>query len=319
MTEQRRGNVVTIGETMGLAFNARLGSLMHDRSFDLSFGGAESNVAIGLSRLGVSATWVSRLGQDSVGDLIRRELRAEGVHVVAEVDSSAPTGFMLKERRSIDRTNVMFYRRGSAASAMGSADIAAAPIAGAELLHLTGIFPALSESTRIATFSAIELAVAGDVPVSFDLNFRSKLWSDQAASSVFRQIVPSCAVVFAGVDEARLLFPDLDKASDLAHALVDLGCRDAVIKEGSEGCTAFIDGQDYQTPARRVDVVDTVGAGDAFVAGYIAALVKGKRPEERLDLAVTTGALACLVPGDWEGAPRSAELLYIDDTEGVSR
>ncbi|WP_404444771.1 sugar kinase [Microbacterium marinum] len=310
---------MTIGETMGLATSARVGSLMHDRSFDLSFGGAESNVAVGLSRLGISATWVSRLGEDSIGDLIRRELRAEGVRVVAETDRLAPTGFMLKERRSAERTNVMFYRRGSAASTMGVREVAAAPIEDAALLHLTGIFPALSESTRQATFSAIERAGNADVPVSFDLNFRSKLWSADTASAVFRQIVPSCSVVFAGVEEAQLLFPDLDAASDLAHALVDLGCQEAVIKQGSDGCTAFIDGQDYRVPARRVHVVDTVGAGDAFVAGYLSEWVTGQGPEQRLALAVITGALACSVAGDWEGAPRAAELLSIDDTEGVSR
>lgn len=316
---EHRGEVVTIGETMAMATSTRAGSLLHERSFDLSFGGAESNVAIGLSRLGIPATWVSRLGADTLGDLIRRELRAEGVRVFADADAVAPTGFMLKERRSADRTNVMFYRRGSAASMMGPRDIDAAPIAAAALLHLTGIFPALSESTREATFSAVERGSAEGVPVSFDLNYRSKLWSADMAASVFREIVPSCAVVFAGVEEAQLLFPDLDEASDLAHALVDLGCQDAVIKQGSEGCTAFINGQEYHAPARPVHVVDTVGAGDAFVAGYLSELVRGKEPQERLARAVTTGALACTVPGDWEGAPRAAELLSVDDAEGVSR
>lgn len=317
--DEQIGRVVTIGESMGLATSTGLGSLLHSRSFGLSFGGAESNVAIGLQRLGVPTTWVSRLGQDSIGELIRRELRAEGVDVVADADPLAPTGFMLKERHSIERTNVMFYRRDSAASTMGPGDIAAAPISGAAMLHLTGIFPALSASTRLATSAAIERATADSVPISFDLNFRSKLWSAETAATVFRQIIPSCAVVFAGVEEAQLLFPDLHSASDLAHALVDLGCADAVIKQGGEGCTAYIDGQDHQAPARRVQVVDTVGAGDAFVAGYLAETVKGHGPQSRLALAVTTGALACAVPGDWEGAPRTAELGYLDDTEGVSR
>ena len=313
------GPVVTFGEAMGLATSAHVGSLLHERVLGLSFGGAEANVAIGLSRLGVSSVWMSRLGDDSLARLIHRELSAENVAVIARTDGYAPTGLMLKERLGGDRTNVFFYRAGSAASRMTPDDLDTHAIRGARLLHLTGIVPALSVSARETTERAVHIATEAGVPISFDLNYRAKLWDRDDAARVFRSLVPVSEVVFAGEDEARILFPDVGPPADLARALVGLGCRRAVIKQGADGCTALIDGEIFRVPAVVVKPVDTVGAGDAFVAGYLSQFVTGAGPLECLERAVVTGAMACLVAGDWEGAPFLAEIGDLEREDPVSR
>ncbi|WP_209326408.1 sugar kinase [Brevibacterium renqingii] len=313
------GAVVTFGEAMGLAMSSQVGSILHERTLGLSFGGAEANVAIGLSRLGVPTVWISRLGDDSLGRLIRRELSAENVSVDARVEANAPTGFMLKERLSGNRTNVFFYRTGSAASRLTPNDLDAGSIRSAALLHLTGIVPALSVSAREATEHAVDLAVESGTPISIDLNYRSKLWKPHEAAEVFRSLVPRGDVVFAGEDEARILFPEIESPEALARALVELGCKDAIIKQGADGCTAIIDGEVLRVPAVPVKPVDTVGAGDAFVAGYLSLLVAGASPRQRLERAVLTGAMACLVHGDWEGSPYLSEINDLNRIDPVER
>lgn len=317
--EPPRGRVLTFGESLGLAVNSHIGSFLHEKQLDLRFGGAETNVSIGLRRLGIPATWISRLGDDTIGQLIRRELAAEGVDAVTKLDPDAPTGFMLKERLTFSRSNVSYYRKGSAASKIERDDIPEGMIRDAAIVHLTGITPALSESAWDATFHVAHIANALNIPVSFDLNFRSKLWAENHAAQTFRELIPLSSVVFAGLEEARLLFPYLHDATDLADALVDLGCKDAVIKQGPDGCTALIDGQHFLVPAVPIAAIDTVGAGDAFVAGYLAQELRGGNPEERLRLAVMTGAHACLSNGDWEGALREDEIGSLESRETVSR
>lgn len=315
----RPGRVVTFGETMGLATSTRVGSLIHERNFELSFGGAESNVAIALSRLDVPVTWISRLGRDSLGRLILRELAAEGVDVEVEVDPDAPTGFMLKERRTPFATDVTYFRTGSAASKLAPADVCTATVEQSALLHVTGITPALSASASEATRAAVELARSSGVTVSFDLNYRTKLWSPTAAAAAFRSLVASSDVVFAGVEEAQLLFPTLDEPAELAAALVEAGATDAIIKQGADGCTAVIDGVDWRQPAVPVSVVDAVGAGDAFVAGYLSALLHGTDSAQRLRTAAATGAFACLASGDWQGSPTRDDLATFERSDSVAR
>lgn len=146
--------VVTVGETMALLRTRDIGSLRHVSEMVLGIGGAESNVAIGLRRLGVDVGWLGRVGDDALGERVTREIRAEGVDVVGIVDADAPTGLMLKERPSPSSTAVFYYRAGSAGSRMRPEDVPAGWIEDAELLHVTGITALLSESARSACWPA---------------------------------------------------------------------------------------------------------------------------------------------------------------------
>lgn len=312
--------LVTLGETLGLLVAEDVGPLSLTRGMRLSMGGAESNVAIGVSRLGVAATWIGRLGRDPIGDLIERNLLAERVRALVHRDD-APTALMLRERRTGSVQNVTYYRHGSAGSHLQPADVPAGIVEGAGVLHLTGITPALGEGPAAAVREALGRARAAGVPVSVDLNYRSRLWDAATAAPVFRELAAGADMLFAGDDEARIAL-EVDGATGpekLAAALAELGPREVMIKCGRRGATALIDGRSVDVPAVPVHAVDSVGAGDAFVAGYLACRLAGRDPDEGLRTAAVTGALAVTVPGDWEASPRPHELSLLGAEEDVQR
>jgi 2-dehydro-3-deoxygluconokinase len=318
--------VVTLGESMGLLSSVTPGPLAHASTLQLGMGGSESNVAIGVSRLGVRAVWCGRVGDDAVGRLVAREIRAEGVDVRVVVDAGAPTGLMLKERRTSTSQSVSYYRTGSAGSRLRADDVDAGLVEAATVLHVTGITPALSESAAHAVRSVVDRARAAGVVVSFDVNYRSALWSEAEASRVCRDIVARCDVVFAGEDEAAMLVGPAGEAGDeeaaaveLARRLTALGPSQAVVKRGASGAVAVVDGAVLQRPGIPLVAHDTVGAGDAFVAGWLAETALGRDPERRMTTAVAAGAFACLAAGDWEGLPRRAELALLEERDPVRR
>lgn len=311
-------SVVCIGETMALFRASQVGPLIHSRGYELAIGGAESNVAVALRRLGVDVVWAGRLGGDTLGDLIVHELRGEGVLVHAARDRDAPTGMMLKERRTDDLTRVTYYRRDSAGSRLSVSDLPLDLIAGAQILHVTGITPALSASAREAVIEAVRFARGAGTLVSFDVNFRRTLWDVDAASSTLPELIANTDILFAGTEEARILGADGEPAQ-LMSSLADLGPQQVLIKLGKDGCAARIDGKEFGRAAVPIRPVDTVGAGDAFAAGYLAELLADAPPELRLDTANRCGAFACLAPGDWEGLPTRSELSALDAEEGVVR
>lgn len=318
MSEAQVPYVLTFGETMALMRADQTGPLAHASTLSLGIGGSESNVAVGLQRLGVQAVWCGRVGADSLGQLVEREIRAEGIDVRTAVDPSAPTGLMIKERRTPATQRVSYYRAGSAGSRISPDDVGRQLIARASLLHLSGITPALSSQAESTLRYAIGAARDAGVPVSFDLNYRANLWSREAAGRVYRDIIPLADIVFAGDDEAAIAVGDAEP-EELARRIAAMGPGEAVIKLGAEGAVALVNGELFRQAAVAVEAVDTVGAGDAFVAGYLAEYLGGLGPAERLMTAAATGAFACLIPGDWEGFPRRHELALLNAREPVSR
>lgn len=319
MTGDPAPEVLTLGETMALVRASHPGPLMHASEMTLGMGGSESNFAIALRRLGSSVTWVGRIGVDSFGEYIRRELAAEQVDAVIVADSSAPTGLMIKERRTASTQKVWYYRAGSAGSRLSPEDLPLEKIRRARVVHVTGITPALSESAADTVDRAIEVARDAGVIVAFDVNYRASLWSPEVAGVVLRKLAARADIVFASDDEAALVAGPAADATELAHRIAELGPAQVIIKLGARGCVALIDGVEHRTDAIRIDALDTVGAGDGFVAGYISELLVGAKPSARLDTAVRVGAFACLVPGDWEGMPRRSELGLLDVSEPVTR
>jgi 2-dehydro-3-deoxygluconokinase len=241
----------TFGETMGLVAADGIGPLEYARSFSFGIGGAESNVAIGVARLGATATWLGRVGPDATGDLIERRLRSEDVRTLA-IRDEACTGLMVKHRRSGSTLHVDYHRAGSAGSRLSPADIPAAEVRNASILHVTGITPALSDSARSAVFQAVETARSAGVPVSVDVNYRAKLWSRFDAAPVLRDLVSRADLVFAGPAEAALF---VDGSAPL-DGLAALGPAEVIVKDGARGCTALIGGSRFALPALPVQVVD---------------------------------------------------------------
>jgi 2-dehydro-3-deoxygluconokinase len=275
----------------------------------LGFGGSESNVAIGLARLGHSVRWISCLGQDSFGDMIADVLTGEGVEVVAARSFEFPTGLMVKSPSLGDERFVSYYRAGSAAANIDSSTLSIEMISDARLLHITGITPAISNKAHQALEVVLDFAKQSKIQVSLDLNYRPALWSSQSASSTFRELISSVDMVFGDRLELSMLLDNpSSNAEDLLKSIQELGVADVIMKQGSDGAIALVEDQLFSQVAYAVEVIDTVGAGDAFVAGYLSALLDGEGGQQRLERAAFCGAKACLDAGDWEGSPTRAEI-----------
>lgn len=313
-------SVLTFGETMGLVRADDLGSWETVGRALISIGGADSNVAIGLSRLGVDTTWVGRVGDDALGRRVEREIRGESVTTRVVVDATRTTGLMLKERRTPVHSRVTFYRRGSAGSALRPNDITDDEIEASRLVLVNGVTASLSETARETVLSVVMRARSKGVLVAFDVNHRSSLWTHGDPRPLYREIAEASDIVFAGPDEAHLLLGGATMTdAEYAAELIALGPGQAVVKSGAAGAVAREGTRIASAPAVRIVPVDTVGAGDAFVAGYLAALLDGATLSERLSLAVRCGAFACLGPGDWESLPRRADLTLLTSADPVQR
>lgn len=313
-------DVVTIGETM---VSLRTGTpLRMGGDLQMSMAGAESNVAIGLTRLGHTVRWGGRVGNDEVGAYLLRTMRAESVLVdTVAVDADRATGLMLAERRINDLSRVNYYRSNSAGSALGPADAAACLAAAPRLLHVTGITPALSDSAAEAVTEAVRLARAAGALVSVDVNYRSKLWGVDAARASLSALARSADIVIASDDELALIVDGAGTPDGEAAAAAELaasGVRALVIKRGATGASVHSAGQVVHASALAVTVRDTIGAGDAFTAGYLSGVLDGLTEAEALFRGTVTGAFAVAAVGDWEGAPSRAELSLLAAPAGAT-
>jgi 2-dehydro-3-deoxygluconokinase len=298
--------VITAGETMALVVPPSPGRLRHATSLSLSIGGAESNVAIGLARLGIPASWISVLGDDELGELVLHRLRAEGVDTsgVRRI-ADRPTGLYLREEVA-GRLRVYYYRSGSAAATLSPNAFDPSILQGAAFLHLTGITGALSqECAEFLPWAATTARDAG-VRVSYDVNYRSRLWEPSAAQAATEALLPLIDVLFVGHDEANALWGwETDTALE---QLSKIGPSEVILKLGADGCAAMINGEQLISPGFPARQLDPIGAGDAFDAGYLAATLWGWAPEKRLRAANAMGAFCVQNLGDYEGLPNRREL-----------
>ncbi len=313
------GRVVTIGESLGIFMGDAASPLRVGSPARFSFAGAEGNVAIGLARLGHAVSFVSRVGGDDIGRMVVESMRGEGVdveHVV--VDKSAPTALMIRQHRTGDVLTVAYYRAGAAGSRLSRPDLPEDLVRSASVLHLTGITAAVSDTARRTMARALEVAHEAGALVSLDVNHRATLWSAQSAGEALRPMLQHVDLVFGGDDELCLLASGTDV--DESAATILRGHPSTVVrKRGAEGATAYGQFGRIDVPALAVTPVDPVGAGDAFVAGYLSALLDGEDVPGRLARGVECGAFVVSVRGDWEGLPRRAELGMLARSEQVHR
>lgn len=306
-----RYDVVTFGEMMQMFVAAAPGPLEQVASFTKRTAGAETNVAIGLARLGVRVGWASRLGSDSMGRYLLAEMQREGVDCTkVACDAGQRTGFQFKGRVT-DGSDppVEYHRKGSAASHMGPDDVDAAWLRSARHLHATGVFPAISASARAAAQKTLDVMRAAGGTISFDPNLRPSLWA--SAEEMRREInVLACQAdwVLPGLEEGRFLTGE-DTPEAIARFYRERGVKLVAVKLGPEG--AYYDGVQGSGriagfPVR--EVVDTVGAGDGFAVGVISALLEGRSVPEAVRRGAWIGARAVQVLGDTEGLPTRAEL-----------
>jgi 2-dehydro-3-deoxygluconokinase len=314
-------DVLTVGEPLALFVAQQPGDLADVGSFHRFAAGAELNVATGLARLGVRAGYLSKVGDDSFGRFVRRTLDTEGIDArYLLTDAQHSTGFMLKGR-TVDGSDpaIEYHRRGSAASHLGLLDWHALHLDGvfpAQHLHLTGITPALSATTRELVFELARQARAAGASVSFDPNLRPRLWPSQAAmvACVNALAAQTGGTVLPGLAEGRLL-TGLQHPQDIADFYLRRGASQVLVKLGAQGAFfADMHGRSATLVAPVVaQVVDTVGAGDGFAVGVISALLEGLDLAEACARGNAIGARVVQFPGDADGLPTRAQLMNNKD------
>ena len=306
MSAQRDDDVVTtshdpprvlcIGETMVLVAPVEPRPLAEADLLRLHVAGAESTVAQYLKDLGISAAWASRVGDDPLGRRVLESIAESGVDTsLVALDAAAPTGVYFKDPGP-GSTAVHYYRRGSAASRMSAEDLARFRLQTFDVVHVSGITAALSDSCR----DMLETVLAPDRParplVSFDVNYRSRLWSADAAAPVLAELATRADIVFVGQDEAELLW-GADTPPKVRERL--RGHGRIVVKDGPVGATDIRDDDLTFVPSNVVDVVEVIGAGDAFAAGYLAGLLHGLMPEQALAQGHRVAAWTLTSMGDY--------------------
>jgi 2-dehydro-3-deoxygluconokinase len=308
-------DVLTLGETLVSFEPVETGRVEAASAFRRSFGGSESNTAIGLARLGCRVAWMSRVATDPFGEAILRTLRGEGVdvgHVVRTDD--APTGLMVKELRGPNEVRVHYWRRGSAAAGLRPEDVDEALVASCRRVHLTGITLALGPGPRAAVDKVLRCAADHRVPVSFDPNLREKLWSAREAMAAFETVLPRVDDLLVGEAEALRCTGGSDLAAAI-EALHGFGVATVVVKRAARGALASAGGTLVERPADPgVIVVDSVGAGDGFDAGYLFGLLRGLDLAGAVEAGVWVGGQVAAHCGDYQGLPTLAE--YEDHVAG---
>ena len=291
-------------------------------ALNVQIGGSEANVAAACARLGLRTALISALpASHPWADRAVRELGGHGVDCTGVVrPDGARMGLYFLEYAPAPRpVRILYDRRDSAASRLTSGDIDWTLLQGARLLHLSGITPALGENLRAVIRRAVQEANRADVPISFDVNYRSRLWAPKEARDFLVEVLPSARYLFVGADDAETVFELRGAPVDVLGGLRGLAPAATIaLTLGEAGCAA-LDGTTVWTPRRRyaVTVADRVGAGDAFAAGFLWAMLAGRGPQAAVDAGTALAALKCTIWGDIALVSRAEleELMASDNTE----
>ena len=304
--EQQTGrdlDVITFGETMLRLSAPGFSRLEEATTLDVRIGGSESNTAVALARLGLRTAWWSKLPANPLGRRIENEIRRWGVDtsdVVWDETASARAGTYFLDfglpPRGID---VYYDRAQSSASTLAPTNVDDDRIARARLLHLSGITPALSSSCEEAIRHAMQTAKQTGTHISFDINYRAKLWDAEQAKRVLEPLLPHIDLLLTPLADAELLFAITGEGAQVAREMkARYGCGTVVVTLGGGGALACDDAGDWAaSPHTLGQVVDRVGAGDAFNAGVILGYLQNDL-HAGLEYGTAMAALKHTIPGD---------------------
>jgi 2-dehydro-3-deoxygluconokinase len=305
-------DVVTFGEAMIRLSPPHSQRLEQARSLDLNVGGAELNVAVGVTRFGMKSTWVSKLPKNGLGWLIRDRAQEFGVdcsHLVWSDKGRA--GIYFVEFGASPRPSSVLYDRGSSAISMvqpGEIDWAKI-FSGSKHFHLSGITPALSASAAEATAEALKAARKAGCTVSYDLNYRKKLWTPADAKKIQEPMMADVDVLITTEEDTNVVFGIKEKdyetvAEKLAQTfkfkLVAITLReDLSVLRNNWTAIAYKDGKTFKDRKYEVEIIDRVGAGDSFTAGFLYGWIKEKDIQKGVQYGNAFAALKHTVPGDF--------------------
>jgi 2-dehydro-3-deoxygluconokinase len=274
--------------------------------FRLTVAGAEANFAVGLATLGHRVRLVARVGDDALGASVAQGLRATNVDVSCIVDAKAPTGLLVRDLAGQRRSEVFYARTGSAGSRWQAEDVLQLMSPPPRVFYLSGVTPVLSESAARISELAISRAREAGALVVFDPNLRRRLSPPEEAARILRPLAASANVVVAGDDELTLLTGRNDPQESVEVMLAD-GANLVATKRGAEGAWLSDGRSNHAFNAFPVQPVDAVGAGDAFAAGLVSALLRERPLDQALAEACAVAACVVTTPGDVEGLPTAAE------------
>lgn len=275
---------------------------MSATKFERVTAGAEVNVAVTLSRLGLKAQYFSRFGNDQLGSVMLADIEAEGVDVSLAKRVDSFTAAMVRNPGKSAPVEISYLRKGSAASTIQPSDILDSYISSTRWLHATGITCAISDSGAKTVKHALEKASQLKIKSSFDLNIRRKLWSEEQARKVLEPLAHDVELLIGGEDEYQVVFGQADPKEILLEAN-KRGCKIAVMTKGDQKMRFSIDGKYEEITPPKVVAIDPVGSGDAFTGGVISGLLSGMSAKGALEQGSICGALVASMFGDWTGIP----------------
>ena len=315
-------DLYTFGEAMALFLASDTDSVLTARTYTRSTAGAEGNVAVGVTRLGLSAHFFTLMGNDQLGSAVLADFAAEGVDVsgVKRVDSFSSA--MIRNPGTTAPVEASYLRKGAAASLMTPADLDQQVIAQSRWLHATGITCAISTNAAETVSAGLESARKHGIKKSFDLNIRRKLWSEEEARVVLEPIARDVDLLIGGEDEYCAIFG----TSDGQEALRIAASRNnsvAIMTKGPEQLTYAVGGALTTIHPPQVKSVDPVGSGDAFTSGVISGLLAGLSVSDAIAQGTISGARVASQFGDWAGLPSGkggvTEQRYIDEILGKAK
>jgi 2-dehydro-3-deoxygluconokinase len=299
--------LVCMGEPM-LEFNQQPDTGDGRRLYLEGFGGDTANAAVAAARQGIAVGYLTALGEDTAGarflDLWQREgVTTSGVRRSAE----RPTAVYFVSHGAAGH-EFLYYRRDSAASAFGPADVDEAMVRGARILHASGISQGISASAADAVFHAMDVARSAGVRVSYDTNFRPRLWPAARASAVIHAAIAQADIALPGLDDAAAL-TGLTDPDAIADFYLRLGPPVVVLKLGAAGVLLATPERRLRLLAHPCRAVDATGAGDTFAGAFLARLILGDAPEAAARYASVAAALKCEGYGAVTPIPRAARVL----------
>jgi 2-dehydro-3-deoxygluconokinase len=302
--------ILLVGEPMGLFISKEVGSFEDVEEFYLKTCGAELNVAIGIKRLGHIPSYMTKLGDDPFGRKIIKQMKTIGISTDEIIKSQVySTGFMFKSKVIEGDPEIFYFRKGSAASTLCGDDVKGLDYSKYDIIHCTGITPALTDSTKEATEMLLKKAKENNIMFSFDPNLRPQLWESQDQMSNYINMIASQSDLFMpGVNEAKLLINEIEPEK-IAKKYLEMGAKIVIVKNGSKGAYYANKEESGFVKGFEVDkVIDTVGAGDGFAAGVLTALKEGKTIEQAVRRGNAVGAIQVMSIGDNDGLPTTGEL-----------